>query len=433
MANPRQPEAYARRPLYGRRATWRAVAKEVVRLRAGDANAGILPLSQAQIADRLGYKDKKSIREILGMAKEWGIAAEEGGRVVRAPTSFSWAPDVAEFARDPLIAKWIEAMGRRGHAGKSIKTANALLRAFMVICNTTRTAPAQWVSGHTSEEVMDFARRTMEAFIADYKAGKAAITYKRNWTVEKADIPAVTHSYAKAVRNFLISLGHSIPRGEKSVLAASVVPFHGLYSEVHITEAQYAEAQNFIKSEWGLDSDTFRWFTFGIEGLPRAKALHGTTTDRERVETDGGVIYKMKSFESKTEHVGGGMWPKYIHGADTKAAIDAVAERGNYVIEDRSFARATRVVYANLKTIYRHLGVDKLHLKNPRDPDSGYFIRHPGHALRHCGAQRWLRMTNWNIEFVATMGWRTPNELTQSYGRMPAEAQFKLLGGLKFG
>ena len=429
MANPRDPDSYARHRLYGRRATWRNVAREVVRLRAGDAAAGVRPMSLSEIAQRLGYKDKKSVRDVLQLANDWGIAPAMGGRVIQRQTEFTWAPDVAEFARDPLIAKWVQAMGRRGGGGKSIKTANALLRSFMAICNTTRTAPAQWVSGQTPEEVMEFARQTMSAFIDLYKEKKAAIKYKRDWSLEKADIPQITHSYSKAVRNFLLSLGHSIPRGEKTVLSASVAPFHGLYAEVLIEEGQYTEAKEYIKTNWGLDSDTFRWFTFGIEGLPRARALHGTTTEIETVATENGIVYKMTSYETKTET----SWPKYIHGTDTKKSIDMVAKRGGYLIEERSYERAKRIVYKNIRDVYRHLGLHTKHLANRNDPDSGYFMKHPGHALRHCGAQRWLRLTNWNIEFVAKMGWKTPTELTQSYGQMPAATQFKLLGGLNFG
>jgi len=200
---------------------------------------------------------------------------------------------------------------------------------------------------------------------------------------------------------------------------------------VRLTEAEYIAGQDYIEKHHGLDSDAFRWFTVGVEGLPRARALHDMTVERELVETASGTIWAMEARESKTEYYNKGRWPKYITGDRTKKAIEAAEARGRHVITERNFEAAKRKVYPALRAVYRELGLDKKHLVNQNDPESAYAMKKPSHALRHIGAQRWLRITGWNLQFVASMGWRSPAELTASYGAMPAEAKLELLGRLK--
>lgn len=425
-----EPTGQARTRLYGRRVTWGALAREAVRLRAGNPDAGVPGLSLREVAARLGFKQAKSASDLLARAAEWGIAADpsRASGIARPPAEYTRPADLSDFAKHPLVARWIEGMKQRSHGGLPLKTMDGLLRCFYVVCQTTRTSPDQWVVGGR-DDILEFGRKTMASFMEAYKSGQAAINYPKGWSLERADIPAVTHSYARGPRNFLYTLGYSYPRGEASAMSASVVAFHGNFAEVAITEGEYGEGKEYIKTNWGLDSDVFRWFGVGIEGLPRARALHGMTTEREIFKTrDNRTIYIMKAFESKTEHYRKGVWKKWITSADVQEAIDAV--KGDYIITERRFDHATKKIYPRLKEVYKHLGLDKKHLANPRDPTSGYFMRHPSHALRHCGAQRWLRLTNWNVPFVASMGWKKPDELLESYGQQPADMQLKLIEGL---
>ena len=221
-----QPEAIARTRLYGRRATYKQLAAEAIRLRAGNPDAGVAPLSLKVIAIRLGFKQPKSISDLLGWSKNWGMAADprRASGIAKDMTTFTYSPDLAEFIKHPLIAKWLEGMRQRSHGGVALKTVDTLLRNFMIVCNTTKTDPAQWATG-SREEILENGRRLMAAFMDAYKEGRAALTYKKNWTVEKADLPAIAHHYAKGPRNFLYTLGYSYPRGEASAMSASVTPF----------------------------------------------------------------------------------------------------------------------------------------------------------------------------------------------------------------
>ena len=431
---PPDPDAICRRRLNGRRVAFKDMAREAVRLRMGDRLRGKPPLSIRGIADRLGYSQPKSVYDLLDWAKKWGIADALEKPHIPHPAQYSFDIEMADFVGDPLVEKWIREMSTRGHSGKPLKTIKSLVRGFEIVCKTTKSPPAQWLAGDDRDAVIEFARNTMAAFVEEYKAGRAALKYPKGWTLAKADIPAITFSYAKSVRNFLLTHGYNMPRGERSTLAASVVPFHGLFNEVRLSEEQFRHAKDWLADKYGIDSDVYRWFCVGIEGLPRARALHGMRVDYEEVKTGGGTIWVMTAKETKTEHYNQGKWPKYIHGKRTREAIGAVIKRGGqHVIEQQDFKRAKNDIYPKLRAVYHELGVDAKHLTRDNDPTSGYFMKKPTHALRHCGAQRWLRLTNWNIEFVASMGWRSPTELTQSYGAMPAEAKFELLGGLKLG
>ena len=358
----------ARTRLYGRRATYGQLASEAVRLRAGNPELGLEPMPLQKIATRLGFKQPKSVADLLQWATEWNIVADasRASGLAKDTATFSYSPEVAEFSKHPLIAKWIEGMRLRSHGGVPLKTVDTLLRNFMVICNTTRTDPAQWATG-SREEILENGRKLMGAFMDAYKEGRAAINYKKNWTVEKADLAAVAHSYAKGPRNFLYTLGYAYPRGEASLMSASVTPFHGNFADVAITEADYLEAKHFIKNNWGLDSDIFRWFGAGMEGLARARGLHGMTVEKEVFTTkDGRRIYIMKAFESKTEHWKKGIWKKWIISQDIQEAIDAV--EGGYIITERRFKQACKDVYPKLKETYRHLGLAHKNLANPRTP-----------------------------------------------------------------
>lgn len=431
------PDELCRKRYQGRRLTYRQMAAEAVRLRKGDRAKGIKALPIREIAARLGYSQPKSIYELLRLGEKWGVEAAPGEPAKGAhPGQFVVPVDLAKFASDPAVAKWIEGMSRRGHSGRPLKTMGSLLRSFQAICQTTKSSPAQWLVGER-DEMLEHARNQMDAFMVEYAAGRAAIKYAKGWTAEKADLDAVAFGYSKSVRNFLLTHGIHFPRAERSKLAASVIPFHGLFAEVRLTREEEATIRDAIKDKEGLDSDLFRWFAVGVEGLPRARALHGMRCEHEIVELPNAAqptIWKLEARETKTEHFNQGRWPKYIYGDDTQASIQAVIDRGgDYVIEEREFSRARTKIYPRLRELFTLVGLHKKHWAKPDQPDSAYVLRHPSHALRHIGAQRWLELTNWNVQFVADMGWRSTQELSASYGRMPAEARFKLLGEIRFG
>ena len=411
-----QPSEFPRKLLFGRKATYAEFAKYV-------ASQQKIGKTQKEIAKKLGFKTRKSINQIIEVGKTLGYydLAEKVRTDVNQAAKFYESEEA--FNNHPLIEKWVDNMRHRSRGGTPMKTWASLVLKFHTICNAVRTDPAQWVTGNR-EEVLETGRTLMKAFMVEYEKGN--VTTGKN----KLTGQTVAYSYAKAARDFMRTHGFAYPDGEGGVMSQSTNTFHGNYADVRLTPEQYQAGKDYIKDWKGLDSDLFRWFTIGIEAMPRAKALLNMKSNYQIVENKKGeTFYAMEVFESKTEHYKKGKWPKYIYSADTQESISIIKKRSDFVIEHRTDA-ATRQIYDDLKEVYRHLRVDKIHLGNPADDTTGYFIHHASHALRHTGAQLWLRKTKWNVAFIASMGWKTTQELIDSYGEMPPEIRIQALDDL---
>ena len=418
---------FARKRLFGKRVTFNELSKYVAVQIMGNPKSHIPKSTQLEVSLKLGYKDTKSIRSLITLGKELGYYTESTAAEKSQLQAFKFFHSLDAFESDPLIQKWVKIMRSRSRGGTELKGWASLLMRFKAICNTTKSNPEQWITGKDLEETLENGRELMTNFMEEYRLKKAAITYRKNWTLEGASLPAVAYSYSKAARDFMRSLGFNYPEGESGVMSQSISTFHGNYNDVRFQKGQYQQGQEYIIKKWGLDSDIFRWFSVGFEAIPRAKALRNMKTKyTEYSNKKGQKFYIMEVFESKTEHFKKGKWVKYIYSENTQQSIDLVSKRSDYVIEGRKQKDMT-ILYEKLKEVYRFLGVDKLHLTNEDDPDSGYFMRHPSHALRHCGSQEWLLLSNWNIVFVAKMGWKKSDELIESYGEMPHEIALKVL------
>ena len=132
----------------------------------------------------------------------------------------------------------------------------------------------------------------------------------------------------------------------------------------------------------------------------------------------GNTIYIMSVHETKTEHIRGGKWTKYITREDTQKSIDLLRSRGVLKIYESNppLHRFQKEISKKLIQIYKHLG------KN-----SDYFLHHPSHVLRHIGAHYWLSKTNYNYGIISEVGgWNTIDELKKSYGQIPPEKILEL-------
>ena len=414
--NPHEP---ARKRLYGKRATNKEMASEIKAL----TDSG---LTQKEIGAKLGYKDSKSIRAFLALAQTEGIGQQKTEKQETAEWKFYHTTD--QFNLDPLIQKWVENMRNRTRGGRPMKIWPQLLRNFKSICNTTKTVPAQWITGTSHEDVLETGRKLMRAFISEYMAGNAPVRYVKD--PKQMDQAHIAYNFSKACRDFMRTHGFAYPTGEGGVMSQSISQFHGNYADVRLSEEQYEKGKKYIIEKWGLDSDIFRWYGVGIEAFPRKGAIIAMSSNHEIFENKAGKqIMTLKAYESKTSHYKKGIWLKYIFDLQVQESIKLVHARGGgYIIEERGHVELmTKANYPKLKEVYRHLGVDKLHLRDPEDDSSGYFMEHPSHVLRHCGAQRLLRKTRWNVEFVAKRGWKKSQELVDSYGEMPPEVEMEVL------
>jgi len=192
-----------------------------------------------------------------------------------------------------------------------------------------------------------------------------------------------------------------------------------LYADIRLTEQELEQADSFIKEQWGLDSDIYRWFWIGIETCARFGALYTMTNDYTTYNNCGKTIYIMNVIESKTAHIRGGKWIKYITKKETQQSIDLLRARGcNKIYESNASRYAFQIdIREKLIQIYKYLG------KN-----TSYFLSHSTHVLRHIGAHYWLAKTNYNYGIIAEVGgWHTIDELKKSYGQIPPEKILEII------
>ena len=263
----------ARKRLYGKKVTFSDLAKYIASQIQGNSKSNIPKSTQSEVAKKLGYRDTKSIRALIKLGEELGYYTQSEQVAKSENKAFKFFNSVDAFESDPLIKKWVEIMRSRSRGGTELKGWHTLLSKFKNICNTVKANPEQWITGNNLNEVLDNGRELLTNFMELYKKREALIKYNQNWTLESTNLQSVAYSYSKAARDFMRSMGYNYPEGESGVMSQSISSFHGNYSDVRITEEQYFKAKNYAAARWGLDSDSFRWFGIGIEGIPRAKAL----------------------------------------------------------------------------------------------------------------------------------------------------------------
>jgi len=425
------PNDFAYKKLNGQRATHKQFAQKISTLSMGDISKGIPPMSQSEIMHTLGFKDRKSIRQYLNLAKELNLFDESKKDDFKIK-EYKLLAVLEDFCKTPEMQTWITNMKSRARGGKPFGGLNKYLVIFKNVCDTLEIVPLQWISGANREEILKQSEIYMDKFIELYFTQRAKIKYGNTWTPKSVNPIIIKYSYSKPVRDFMRIHGYPYPEGQGGSMSQSIAPFHGKYASVRLTMEEYKRGQNFIVNEYGLDSDVFRWYSVGVEALPRKLAIHTMKNDYEIIKTKYGEFYSMEAYETKTSHYKGGKWNKLIFSDLTKKSINLVKERGNFIIEERKAWKATEDIYPKLRATYKFLNKTHLSPRIPNEPETSYWIEHSSHALRHIGAQIWLYMTKWNLEFVASMGWKKVQELSDSYGEMPAQMRIEILEDIRF-
>lgn len=412
--------------LYGRPATKEDIAKEVSRLYLGDKTKRQEPCSPTQIKETLGFNSRQTVYTYLEMACELGhLQKDETGKFIQPKISSS--AEFKDFCKEhpftqhPLIAEWIKDLQTR-KSGKEVKTWRSRLSRFEAICNTLRVNPERFLIGLTESEEL------VKNFLVAYKEGSV----KGHWkSPDAVDMANIQYTYAQAVRDFMRTVGKlQYPKGTTGVMA-QIPPNHGKYSDVRLTEEEMEQADKYLIENYGLDSDEYRWFWIGVESCARDGALKKMRNDYvKHTSREGKTIYIMTAFESKTEHIKGGKWTKYITRPQTQKSIDLLRARGGGMIyENKDNLSAIRFgikMREEMKKLYTYLGKAEVH--------NGYFMSHATHVLRHVGAHYWLAKTKYNYGVVAMVGgWNTPNELKKSYGEMPHEVVLEMIESVATG
>ena len=158
-----------------------------------------------------------------------------------------------------------------------------------------------------------------------YQEGKAKIRYIKDPSL--SDIQRVAYVYSQAYRDFMNFHGLPYPKNYGGVSSQKVLG-HGQYADVKLSPEELEKAKKYLIKKYGICSDEFRFFMMGVQSCGRHGAVFNMTLDYEVTEVDGRKCYVFKVFESKTEHIKGGMMDKYVTDIELQQSIDDLKKKG---------------------------------------------------------------------------------------------------------
>lgn len=402
--------------MYGSNSNVDKVRKHITDLLIGNDAKGIKPKSPTEIARTLGvardtvYRYRKQAIDL----KE--ITLNDDGTIkvneeLLEQAVFEEFKKNNPIANDPIIMTWIKSMKTMGHTGKGNKNSTSHVHRIQRVCNLLKVKPVQLTID------LDTSIAIAQSFYDKLESGEIPRKKLRaNSSVDTAFYPirmSIRHFMQYNTRNRIV-----IPRGDKSILSGKILN-HGNYADIKLTPQEIKDAEEFIIENHGLDSDLYRFFFIGLESCARKEALFNMNLKWE--EDDG--VYFMQAVETKTEHLQGGKFDKYIQRAKTQESLRLAKARGLTKLWDTSNKKDAyyREMRDALRTVYTHLGKTE-----------HYYFEEPFHSLRHIGAHYWLERTDYNHSFVAEIGgWKTIDELQVSYGKIPPSIIMKKIKGNK--
>jgi len=397
--------------LYGKKAPQEKIAQEIRDLLEGNSSRPY-PLTIAEIAKVLGVCRQTVYNYINRLSKEKSIPRLSSGHFFLTQTpekEFRAFNKHHKITGDQLVSEWMDDLLTRKQ-GNPVKSWKYRLSSIEVVCNTCKVKPRDLIlSRKTTEKIMrSFAKHYQNNNVKQCTRGK-----------KNSGMNTAVYSRVQAVRDFCAFYDITWKKGTTGIMSQKV-PGHGKYADIRFTEEEFSRADSFIKEKWGLDSDIYRWFWIGVESCARFNALFQMENNYTVQKTSTGkTIYIMSVHETKTDHIRGGKWTKYISRADTQKSLDLLRSRGVTKIHESNISRYKFQIEINqkLSQIYRHLG------KNTE-----YFLQHSTHALRHIGAHYWLSKTNYNYGIISEVGgWNTIDELKKSYGQIPPEKILEII------
>lgn len=302
-----------------------------------------------------------------------------------------------DFHSYPSIANWEANIRRSGHMGQLglVPVVEWILTAGKAQRRSQHKRGATWIveSYSCNPEKFDLteAQKFIDAYILKY---------------QKTEAPKQA---IMAIRNFLASKGHPIPRGFGAQYGLSGEKVnYGKHKFVRMEEDQIEAARAYLKD----DFEALTFLDWGIECLSRMETL--TRSQMDFREKNGKV--STQHFESKTDTT----FPKYLllnipHCRETWIEIQTLGKGRKYLFfdqepKDTHIQGFVNAMSPRLKAAYKAAGVT-----------DEYAYKKPFHFLRHTGAHLWLNRTGYDYGLVAEMGWEDLNTLRQCYGGLPPE------------
>ena len=402
----------SRKRLYGKKSTTQDWIETIVKLLIGDARRHISPLNKSEIAKKLTIS-RAFVNDYLEIAKKHKLVEVDNLGLIKLPDRTISAKQFQryekdELMKDVLIRDWVDDMRTR-KSGKPIKTWRPHYNALKNLLNTLKIKPEQLIIDHKTTETI-IKNFSIEVENGNYD--KSTIGKKPLSNVNEHNV----HRTVMAVRDFCGVHHLTWRRGVGGIMSGKVVG-HAKYPDIKLSEEEIQKATDFIIKEFGEDSDVLIYWLFALETCSRHMAIMKADLEYTPITKNGKTVFIMKVFESKTEHIKGGIWKKWIHNQLLQSLIEKKRQKGySHLWNDKDFTldKMQQTISKQLKQVYIFLNKDKIH--------DGYFMRKPFHTLRHISAQKWLMRLRWNSSLVCKIGgWHTSKELDDSYGEMPEE------------
>lgn len=218
--------------------------------------------------------------------------------------------------------------------------------------------------------------------------------YAQKWLARQAGIKTKSQMRHKkvAIRGWL-KYSRNMSDNELQVLGLDAKHYEvGKYATVGLSEQQISKAI-FLLERHHKDRKVLLAFRLGTECCcPKQELERLNKSDylpQEKI---------LRTFREKT----GSFWSKY---PDQKTAALLMKNDTEKIFTNGDI----KYMITRLKQIY-----------NEVEAASPYFNMKPLHALRHTGAQRLLRKTDWNRAVVAVLGgWNAEKTLEDHYGAVP--------------
>lgn len=394
--------------LYGKRSSEGKIVEEIHNLLTGNSSRPY-PLSAAEIAKVLGIS-RKTVYNYLQKIPQLQRVKSGHYELPKDPdTVFRFFNKNHKITSDPLVTEWMEDLLTRKH-GFPLACWKSRVCSLEVVCNTCQVMPKELlVSQKNTEKIMrNFARAYQNGETMKHPEGK-----------KPQGQGTAVYMRVQAIRDFCAFYDMVWKKGTTGIMSQKV-PGHGKYADIRFSQKEFELADQFIKEKWGLDSNIYRWFWIGVESCARFSALYNMSNEYTIHYTQSGKqIYLLTAYETKTQHIRGGRWNKFITRQDTQKSIDLLRSRGVSKIYESKVGlyRFQSEINKKLAEIYNHVG-----------KAGNYFLLHPTHVLRHLGAHYWLSKTNYNYGIIAEVGgWNTIDELKKSYGQIPPEKILEII------
>ncbi len=397
-----------RTKLYGKRATEQELLSEITSLLTGHSRP--YPLRPTEIAQILGVSRQTIYQYIKILISQNVICKDSKGQLIlpQNNSEFRQFNKDHPITGDSLISAWCDDLLTR-RQGNPVKSWKSRIRSVEIVCNSCHVSPKDLiVSQKNTENILRrFAKLYQNGSVEKSTRGKKNQGYN-----------TMIYFRVQGVRDFCAFYGITWRRGVGGIMSQKV-PSHGKYADIRLSESEFEAADKFITDTWGRDSDIYRWFWIGVESCARSSALYGMSNQYETYQKSGRTVYVFSAYETKTQHIRGGKWQKYVTRPDTQRSIDDIRSRGICKIYESKLPlhNFQKEINQKLIQIYRHL-------KKTDD----YYYSHPTHALRHIGAHYWLSKTDYNYGIISEVGgWNTIDELKKSYGLIPPEKILQII------